>query len=52
MTEMIKSPQNEKLKLVRKLQRRRVRDAEGLFVGEGEDLLAAARSAGQSRSSC
>jgi TrmH family RNA methyltransferase len=43
---VITSPQNEKLKLVRKLQRRRVRNAEGLFVGEGEDLLAAARSAG------
>ena len=43
---MITSQQNEKLKLVRKLQRRRTRDSEGLFVTEGEDLLAAARAAG------
>lgn len=43
---MITSPQNEKLKLVRKLQRRRTRESEGLFVAEGEDLLAAARRAG------
>jgi RNA methyltransferase, TrmH family len=42
----ITSPHNEKLKLVRRLRRRRARDREGLFVGEGEDLLAAARSAG------
>jgi RNA methyltransferase, TrmH family len=42
----ITSPQNEKLKLVRRLQRRRSRDADGLFVGEGEDLLAAARASG------
>jgi len=42
----ITSPQNEKLKLVRKLARKRTRDAEGLFVTEGEDLLAAARAAG------
>ena len=42
----ITSPQNEKLKLVRRLGRRRYRDADGLFVGEGEDLLAAARAAG------
>jgi RNA methyltransferase, TrmH family len=43
----ITSPQNEKLKLVRKLQQRKHRDAEGLFVGEGEDLLEAARAAGR-----
>ena len=43
---MITSQHNEKLKLVRKLQRRRTRDSEGLFVTEGEDLLAAARAAG------
>jgi TrmH family RNA methyltransferase len=43
---MITSPHNEKLKLIRRLQRRRSRDREGLFVAEGEDLLAAARSAG------
>ena len=42
----ITSPQNEKLKLVRRLQRRRSRQREGLFVGEGEDLVAAAREAG------
>ena len=42
----ITSPQNEKLKLVRKLARRRTREAEGLFVTEGEDLLDAARATG------
>lgn len=42
----ITSPQNEKLKLVRKLARRRTREAEGLFVTEGEDLLAAGLAAG------
>ena len=42
----ITSPQNEKLKLVRKLARRRLRESEGLFVTEGEDLLEAARAAG------
>jgi TrmH family RNA methyltransferase len=41
---MITSPHNEKLKTVRKLQRRR--GQEGLFVAEGEDLLAAADVAG------
>ena len=43
---MITSPHNEKLKLIRRLGRRRSRERESLFVGEGEDLLAAARSAG------
>jgi RNA methyltransferase, TrmH family len=43
---MITSPQNEKLKLIRRLGRRRTREREGLFVTEGEDLLAAARDAG------
>jgi len=43
---MITSPDNDKLKLIRKLQRRRTREREGLFVAEGEDLLAAARAAG------
>jgi TrmH family RNA methyltransferase len=43
---MITSPQNEKLKLIRRLGRRRAREREGLFVTEGEDLLAAARDAG------
>jgi TrmH family RNA methyltransferase len=43
---MITSPHNEKLKLIRRLGRRRSREREGLFIGEGEDLLRAARSAG------
>ena len=43
---MITSPNNEKLKLIRRLGRRRSREREGLFVTEGEDLLAAAREAG------
>ncbi len=42
----ITSPQNEKLKLVRRLQQRKHREREGLFLGEGEDLLAAARASG------
>jgi RNA methyltransferase, TrmH family len=43
---MITSPDNEKLKLVRKLADRKHRDREGLFATEGEDLLAAGRAAG------
>jgi TrmH family RNA methyltransferase len=43
---MITSPHNEKLKLIRKLHRRRSREREGLFIGEGEDLLEAGRAAG------
>jgi TrmH family RNA methyltransferase len=43
---MITSPHNEKLKLVRKLARSKARRDDGLFVGEGEDLLEAARAAG------
>ncbi|MDX6635381.1 MAG: methyltransferase, TrmH family [Solirubrobacterales bacterium] len=43
---MIESPQNEKLKLVRKLRDRKHREREGLFVTEGEDLLAAGLAAG------
>jgi RNA methyltransferase, TrmH family len=43
---MITSPHNEKLKLIRRLGRKRSRDREGLFIAEGEDLLAAARAAG------
>jgi RNA methyltransferase, TrmH family len=39
---MITSPHNDKLKEVRRLQRRR----EGRFLAEGEDLLAAAAAAG------
>jgi RNA methyltransferase, TrmH family len=43
----ITSPQNDKLKTVRKLrQRRRERERLGQFVAEGEDLLAAADAAG------
>jgi RNA methyltransferase, TrmH family len=44
---VITSQHNEKLKLVRSLARRRSREREGLFVGEGEDLLEAARRAGE-----
>jgi RNA methyltransferase, TrmH family len=42
----ITSPHNDKLKLIRRLGRRRSREREGLFIGEGEDLLVAARNAG------
>jgi TrmH family RNA methyltransferase len=43
----ITSPQNEKLKNLRRLrQRRRDRERAGQFVAEGEDLLAAADAAG------
>ena len=43
---MITSPQNEKLKLLRKLRERKHREREGLFATEGEDLLAAGVAAG------
>jgi TrmH family RNA methyltransferase len=43
---MIASPQNEKLKLVRKLRERKHREREGLFVSEGEDLVEAGLAAG------
>jgi RNA methyltransferase, TrmH family len=43
---VITSKDNEKLKLVRRLQRRRHRDRERLFVTEGEDLLEAGLRAG------
>jgi TrmH family RNA methyltransferase len=43
---MITSPQNEKLKLVRKLRDRKHRERERLFATEGEDLLAAGLAAG------
>jgi TrmH family RNA methyltransferase len=43
---MISSPQNEKLKLVRKLHERKHREREGLFATEGEDLLAAGLASG------
>jgi TrmH family RNA methyltransferase len=43
---VITSPQNQTLKLVRKLQSRRWRDKLGLFAAEGEDLVDAALEAG------
>ncbi len=43
---MIASPQNEKLKLVRKLRDRKHREREGLFASEGEDLVEAGLAAG------
>jgi RNA methyltransferase, TrmH family len=43
---MITSPHNEKLKRIRKLGSRRERERTGMFVAEGEDLVAAARAAG------
>ena len=43
---MITSPQNEKLKLVRKLHDRKHRERGGLFVAEGEDLIDSAAAAG------
>lgn len=43
---MITSRDNEKLKLIRKLAERKHRQREGLFVAEGEDLVAAAQAAG------
>jgi TrmH family RNA methyltransferase len=43
---MIASPQNEKLKLVRRLRERKHREREGLFATEGEDLLEAGLAAG------
>ncbi len=42
----IESPQNEKLKLIRKLRERKHREREALFVSEGEDLLEAGLAAG------
>ncbi len=43
---MITSPDNQHLKLIRKLHDKRSRTREGLFVAEGEDLVEAARDAG------
>jgi RNA methyltransferase, TrmH family len=43
---MIVSPNNEKLKLVRKLRERKHREREGLFASEGEDLVEAGLAAG------
>lgn len=45
MTE-IRSPQNPQLKSVRRLQSKRERARSGMFLAEGEDLVAAAREAG------
>jgi RNA methyltransferase, TrmH family len=39
--QMITSAHNDKLKLIRRLHDRRGREREGLFVAEGEDLVAA-----------
>jgi RNA methyltransferase, TrmH family len=43
---VITSPHNDKLKTVRRLHDKRHRSATGLFVAEGEDLVAAAEAAG------
>ncbi len=43
----ITSQHNPRLKELRKLQRRRERDRRGLFIAEGEDLIAAAIAAGR-----
>jgi TrmH family RNA methyltransferase len=44
----IASPQNPRLKALRRLQSRRERARSGRFLAEGEDLIAAAERAGQS----
>ena len=48
MTQMtqIESPQNPRLKAIKRLQSKRDRAREGRFVAEGEDLIAAAERAG------
>lgn len=43
---MITSPDNNQLKTLRKLRRKAERDATGLFVAEGEDLVEAAAAGG------
>lgn len=43
----IASPDNPKLKQLRRLQRRRERERAGAFLAEGEDLIEAARHAGR-----
>jgi TrmH family RNA methyltransferase len=43
---LITSPDNEKLKQIRRLHERRGREREGLFLTEGEDLLEAGLAAG------
>ena len=45
MTE-IRSPQNPQLKSVKRLQSKRERARSGMFIAEGEDLVAAAEEAG------
>jgi TrmH family RNA methyltransferase len=45
-TRAITSPQNERVKLIRALQMRKVRRETGLFVAEGTSLLLTARAAG------
>ena len=42
---MIRSPDNDKLKTIRKLAQKRWREKLGLFAAEGEDLVAAAERA-------
>ena len=43
---MIRSPDNDRLKTIRKLQQKRWREKLDLFAAEGEDLVEAARRAG------
>jgi RNA methyltransferase, TrmH family len=43
----IASPNNPRIKAVRRLQRSRERERRGAFLAEGEDLIAAARGAGR-----
>jgi RNA methyltransferase, TrmH family len=43
---VIRSPDNDKLKTIRKLHQKRWREKLGLFVAEGEDLVEAAERAG------
>jgi TrmH family RNA methyltransferase len=43
---MIRSPDNDKLKTIRKLAQKRWREKLGLFAAEGEDLVEAAQAAG------
>jgi TrmH family RNA methyltransferase len=45
-TRAITSPQNERVKLIRALEMRKVRRETGLFVAEGTSLLLTARAAG------
>jgi len=47
MTPAISSPQNPRVKQIRRLHTRRERARSGLFVAEGEDLVAAAVAAGR-----